>query len=184
MALSPPVSAAARHGVLGGGKRLRPILCVSAYAACKGEAPPAVFDLAADAPAERSGKMISISRLRARERGGGKPERLSGSIAMIRFSSGTTGQARGVMLSTKAILARAKTFCSAFSLTSDSRMLHLLSAELATPPLLGCLWKGATLVFEDASRMESIARVIRLHGITHIHASPLFYGLKASSGVG
>ncbi len=39
--------AAVRHGVLGGGKRLRPILCVSAYEACGGTLGPSVYDLAA-----------------------------------------------------------------------------------------------------------------------------------------
>jgi geranylgeranyl pyrophosphate synthase len=45
--LPPDVFGAARHGVLGGGKRLRPILCVSAYEACGGRVGPAVYDLAA-----------------------------------------------------------------------------------------------------------------------------------------
>jgi len=38
---------AVRHGVLGGGKRLRPILCVRAYEACSAVISPAVYDLAA-----------------------------------------------------------------------------------------------------------------------------------------
>lgn len=38
---------AVRHGVLGGGKRLRPILCVRAYEACRGTLGPSVYDLAA-----------------------------------------------------------------------------------------------------------------------------------------
>jgi geranylgeranyl pyrophosphate synthase len=38
---------AVAHGVLGGGKRLRPVLCVCAYEACGGEAGPALYDLAA-----------------------------------------------------------------------------------------------------------------------------------------
>ncbi len=37
----------ARHAVLSGGKRLRPILCVVAYGACGGEAGPAAYDLGA-----------------------------------------------------------------------------------------------------------------------------------------
>ena len=50
--LPPEVAAAARDGVLSGGKRLRPILCVSAYTACAGrprEGRPsdALYDLAA-----------------------------------------------------------------------------------------------------------------------------------------
>lgn len=41
-------AAALGHAVLGGGKRLRPLLCVTAWEACRGEeAPQAVYDLAA-----------------------------------------------------------------------------------------------------------------------------------------
>jgi geranylgeranyl diphosphate synthase, type II len=46
-ALPSDLAAAVRHGVLGGGKRLRPVLCVSAYTACGGEASGAAYDLAA-----------------------------------------------------------------------------------------------------------------------------------------
>lgn len=35
-----------RHGVMSGGKRLRPILCVAAYEACGGEVSDATYDLA------------------------------------------------------------------------------------------------------------------------------------------
>jgi geranylgeranyl pyrophosphate synthase len=45
--LAPDVEAAIRHGVLSGGKRLRPVLCVSAFAACGGERSLAAYDLAA-----------------------------------------------------------------------------------------------------------------------------------------
>lgn len=45
--LSPDVARAVRHGVLGGGKRLRAILCVSAYAVCRGEAGEEAHDLGA-----------------------------------------------------------------------------------------------------------------------------------------
>jgi len=46
-ALDPDTLAAIRHGVMSGGKRLRPILCVSAYAACGGQRTAASYDLAA-----------------------------------------------------------------------------------------------------------------------------------------
>jgi geranylgeranyl pyrophosphate synthase len=45
--MPPDVLAAIRHGVMSGGKRLRPILCVSAYAACGGDRREAAYDLAA-----------------------------------------------------------------------------------------------------------------------------------------
>lgn len=45
--LEPDVAAAIRHGVMGGGKRLRPILCVSAYVACGGVRRSEAYDLGA-----------------------------------------------------------------------------------------------------------------------------------------
>jgi len=45
--LEAEVRAAIRHGVTGGGKRLRPVLCVAAYDACGGGRPDEAYDLAA-----------------------------------------------------------------------------------------------------------------------------------------
>jgi len=45
--LPADVCGAVRHGVLSGGKRLRPILCVAAFRACGGDAGPGAYDLAA-----------------------------------------------------------------------------------------------------------------------------------------
>ncbi len=45
--LEPDLAAALRHGVMSGGKRLRPILCVTAYRACGGTAREAAYDLGA-----------------------------------------------------------------------------------------------------------------------------------------
>jgi len=45
--LSEELAAAGRHGVVSGGKRLRPILCATAFRACGGEAEPeALYDFA------------------------------------------------------------------------------------------------------------------------------------------
>lgn len=44
--LPDPLLAPVRHGVLGGGKRLRPILCVAAHRACGGMDRPELYDLA------------------------------------------------------------------------------------------------------------------------------------------
>lgn len=46
-ALDRDVLAAIRHGVLSGGKRLRPVLCVAAHTACGGGRSDAVYDLGA-----------------------------------------------------------------------------------------------------------------------------------------
>ncbi len=48
--VSPDLAGAVAHGVLGGGKRLRPLLCVTAWTACDGAGTPvpaALYDLAA-----------------------------------------------------------------------------------------------------------------------------------------
>ena len=45
--LAADVAAAVRHGVTGGGKRLRPILCVTAFEACGGQIDTRVYDLGA-----------------------------------------------------------------------------------------------------------------------------------------
>ena len=45
--LPDPLLQPARHAVLSGGKRLRPVLCVVAYRACGGAMGPAVYDLSA-----------------------------------------------------------------------------------------------------------------------------------------
>ncbi|MHB1193849.1 MAG: polyprenyl synthetase family protein [Longimicrobiales bacterium] len=45
--VAPDVAAAVRHGVLSDGKRLRPVLCVTAFRACGGNDGDAAYDLAA-----------------------------------------------------------------------------------------------------------------------------------------
>jgi geranylgeranyl pyrophosphate synthase len=45
--VAPDVAAAVRHGVLSDGKRLRPVLCVTAFRACGGTDGDAAYDLAA-----------------------------------------------------------------------------------------------------------------------------------------
>jgi geranylgeranyl pyrophosphate synthase len=45
--VEPDVAAAVRHGVLSEGKRLRPVLCVTAFRACGGQDGEAAYDLAA-----------------------------------------------------------------------------------------------------------------------------------------
>ena len=45
--LEPDIGGAIRHGVMSGGKRLRPILCTTAYRECGGRAEKNIYDLAA-----------------------------------------------------------------------------------------------------------------------------------------
>lgn len=137
---------------------------------------------AAGTPVWPDQEAISIRRFAGGEIVDAERERLSQlSVSMIRFSSGTTGAAKGVILSENAILARARTFSLAYAIGERCCVLHLLSPELATPTLLGCLMQRAKIVFEDIHKLESIARLIRVHRVTHIHASPLFYRMIVGS---
>ena len=143
--------------------------------------PDSPMETAIETAVLQDGASLSIRRRAGSEIVDTKRKSFLKTVGMIRFSSGTTGKAKGVILSTKAILARATTFSLAYSLNRNSCVLHLLSPELATPTLLGCMLQVTRVVVEDIHKFESIARLIRIHGVTHIHASPLFYGMMVGS---
>lgn len=149
-----------------------------------GSADPPVAGAAGAFVPAWSGEAIRVRRLENAGEATRRERLLAAQVRMIRFSSGTTGKAKGVMLSADAILARAATFSGAYSLSESSCLLHLLSAELATPTLLGCMARRATIVFEEVHRLNSIAELVPKHGITHVHAAPLFYRMMVGGRFG
>ena len=96
--------------------------------------------------------------------------------ANIRFSSGTTSQSKGIIVSHETILNRARAHCEIFSVSHDDRMLFLLSMMRALPtPVCAGLVQGATIVGADAMNMHTFKQVVAEFGITLIYAAPLFY---------
>jgi len=96
--------------------------------------------------------------------------------ANIRFSSGTTSQSKGIIVSHDTILNRAMIHREIFSVTHTDRMLFLLSMMRALPtPVCAGLVQGATIVGADAMNMHTFKQVVAEFGITLIYATPLFY---------
>jgi long-chain acyl-CoA synthetase len=96
--------------------------------------------------------------------------------ANIRFSSGTTSQSKGIIVSHETILNRARIHSEIFSVTHQDRSLFLLSMMRALPtPVCSGLVQGATIVGADAMDMSGFKQVVTEFGITLIYAAPLFY---------
>lgn len=125
-----------------------------------------------------SGQTVSCFKLAATR---ATPERereqlLKLNTANIRFSSGTTSESKGIIVSHETILNRARVHCQIFSVTHDDRMLFLLSMMRALPtPVCAGLVQAATIVGADAMNMHTFKQIVAEFGITLIYAAPLFY---------
>lgn len=107
---------------------------------------------------------------------GEREQLLKINAANIRFSSGTTSESKGIIVSHETILNRAKIHREIFSVTHRDRMLFLLSMMRALPtPVCAGLLQGATIVGADAMDMDTFKQVVVEFGITLIYAAPLFY---------
>lgn len=97
----------------------------------------------------------------------------AGASAFIRCSSGTTGAAKGVLLSHGTILARAAAANRGLGLGEDDRVLWLLpmAYHFAVSVAL-YLQAGAAIVFGNALRAAATAGAARAHAVTFAYASP------------
>jgi acyl-CoA synthetase (AMP-forming)/AMP-acid ligase II len=96
-------------------------------------------------------------------------------ISSIRLSSGTTGQAKGIMISEDAIWWRAECTRAMHDVRSDDCIVYLVSMDLASPHLIAYFAGGAMVIVEEAHNFEAIRRLSSTCAITHVHATPLFY---------
>jgi long-chain acyl-CoA synthetase len=94
--------------------------------------------------------------------------------AHIRFSSGTTGKAKGIIVSHESLVERAKIHYEAPPLEKGDTVLWLQPMARLPGPLAH-LVHGAKLVIGDAMDTRSLARLIQEHGVTHIYTVPMFY---------
>lgn len=97
----------------------------------------------------------------------------AGASAFVRCSSGTTGAAKGVLLSHATILARTAAANRGLVLGSDDRVLWLLpmAYHFAVSVLL-YLQTGSAIVFGAALRASATAAIARAHAVTFAYASP------------
>ena len=110
---------------------------------------------------------------------------LAGESAFIRCSSGTTGLAKGVLLSHATIIARCAAANRGLGLVAGDRMLWMLPLAYHFAVSIGLyVQTGVTLVFGNALRASATAAIARAHAVTHAYTSPYHVRRLAALGAG
>ena len=96
--------------------------------------------------------------------------------ALIRFSSGTTGDSKGVLLSHETICARIAAANAGLRIEASDRVLWVLgmSHHFAVSILL-YLWNGAAIVIPETHLAEDLLAAANMHSATVLYASPFHY---------
>lgn len=104
--------------------------------------------------------------------------------AFIRFSSGTTGASKGVVLSHEAIMERTDAADKALKMTAGDTVLWVLSMSYHfVVSILLFLRRGATIVLCRGEVVSSLVDGLGRHGVTFIYASPFHYQLMTNSAM-
>ena len=100
--------------------------------------------------------------------------------AFIRFSSGTTGTSKGVVLSHETIIERTSAADKGLNITQNDTVLWVLSMSFHfVVTILLFLRRAATIVICENLFPESLIDGITKHKGTFIYASPFHYNLLA-----
>ena len=94
---------------------------------------------------------------------------------LIRFTSGTTSKAKGVIIPQASMMEYTYRFASVYSIQKSDCVLNLLSMAHIFYQVTAGMLRGVKLVVEDASKIDAVLRSIREHEVTHIEAAPSFY---------
>lgn len=101
--------------------------------------------------------------------------------AFIRFSSGTTGTSKGVVLSHETLLARITAANRGLQLTQDDRILWMLPmAHHFAVSIVLYLHVGAVTILESSPTREAILATAEKHHATVIYGSPFHFALLAA----
>lgn len=121
-------------------------------------------------------KQFTIVKRTIRERPKAEYYRIN--PAFIRFSSGTTGTSKGVVLSHEAIIERTDAADRGLGITSDDVVLWVLSMSFHfVVTILLFLRRGATIVLCGQRYPKSLIEGIKVHKGTFVYASPFYYSL-------
>jgi long-chain acyl-CoA synthetase len=100
--------------------------------------------------------------------------------ALIRFSSGTTGKRKGVVLSHETLLARVRASNSRLRFGPGDRVIWVLPmAHHFAVSIVLYLLHGATTVIEESHLGEDVFRALETHQGTALYASPFHYAVLA-----
>jgi long-chain acyl-CoA synthetase len=101
-------------------------------------------------------------------------------LAAIVYTSGTTGDPKGVMLTFGNVLANITAVANEGYYVSDSRALLLLPLHHVLPlagSMVAPLWAGATIVFATSLAGADLLATLRKNRVTTIVGVPRFYDL-------
>lgn len=96
--------------------------------------------------------------------------------AFIRFTSGTTGKSKGVVLSHKAIFDRTNAANAALQISADDNILWVLSMSYHfVVSILLFLRQGAAIILCEHTIPQGLIRGLKEHEITFIYGAPIHY---------
>jgi long-chain acyl-CoA synthetase len=96
--------------------------------------------------------------------------------AFIRFTSGTTGKSKGVVLSHEAILERTDAANVTLKISADDTILWVLSMNYHfVVSILLFLRQGATIILCEHTIPQGLIRGLKEHEITFIYGAPIHY---------
>ncbi len=105
--------------------------------------------------------------------------------AFIRFTSGTTGNAKGVVLSHESIFARIHAANQALQIGHDDRVLWLLSMDYHfAVSIVAYLTFGAAIILPKNSFGVTLLNSASRHGATLIYGSPTHYSMMTQDNTG
>lgn len=105
--------------------------------------------------------------------------------AFVRFSSGTTGTSKGVVLGHETLLARIRSANRRLRITAADRVLWTLPmAHHFAVSIVLYLAEGATTVLEDSHLAADVLTTARACGATVIYGSPFHHALLAAEDSG
>lgn len=105
--------------------------------------------------------------------------------AFIRFSSGTTGRSKGIVLSHESLLARVTAANRGLRIGPEDRIVWILPmAHHFAVSIMLYLLHGATTVIENSHLAEDVLNAATTHRGTVLYGAPFHHALLAAEGSG
>ncbi|MDB6140759.1 MAG: Long-chain acyl-CoA synthetase, partial [Verrucomicrobiaceae bacterium] len=102
--------------------------------------------------------------------------------AFIRFSSGTTGKSKGVVLSHESLLERIRGANAGLGIGPQDRVLWVLPmAHHFAVSIILYLYHGATTIIDEQHLGEDLLKAVHAHAVTVMYGSPVHYRQLASA---